>query len=148
MRLFVALVIVVAMQAAAVAAARLELRVDDRAERIEASVTGAPLQEPVFLRDVDRGNRVAAVAVKADGADRFDATFDLRTLSPDGKSHLLALEAGGNEIARSSVVLPGGDQPSALRWLVIVGPLLGLVMIGFAVWIGRRTMRRSRAPRA
>ena len=34
------------------------------------------------------------------------------------------------------------DEASPLRWLVIVGPLLGLALIGLAVWIGRRTMRR------
>ncbi len=141
MRLVAALILVV-LHGAAVAAPRLELRVDPRTEQIHATLTGAAmLDERLFLRDVDRGNRVPATATSATGPDAFTATFDLRTLSPDGKTHLLALDASDVELARTSIVLPGGDQPSTLRWLVIVGPLLGLVMIGVAVWIGRRTLR-------
>ena len=144
MRLVAALIIFV-FHSAAAAAPRLELRIDRKAERIDATLIGAPKQEPVFLRDVERGNRVHALSVTATGSDGFTATFDLRTLSPDGKSHVLAIEVGDGEVARSSVVLPGGDTPSALRWLVIVGPLLGLLMIGLAVWIGRRNTKPSRA---
>jgi hypothetical protein len=134
----VAVLFVIASQSGAIAAPQLELRIDRQAERIDATVTGAPKQEPVFLRDVERGNRVGAVSVTASAPEAFTATFDLRTLSPDGRSHVLALEAEGGELARSTIVLPAGEPPSALRWLVIVGPLTGLLMIGIAVWIGRR----------
>jgi hypothetical protein len=36
-------------------------------------------------------------------------------------------------------------EPSALSYLVIIGPLMGLVMIGLAVYIGRKTLKRAMA---
>jgi hypothetical protein len=140
-RLVAALTLLV-LHGVALAAPQLELRVDQPAERIDATVTGTPRPAAVFLRDVARGNRVVAVSVTAT-SDGFTATFDLRTLSPDGKSHVLAIESDGGEVARTSLVLPAGDQPSGLRWLVIIGPLLGLLMIGLAIYIGRWAIRRG-----
>ena len=36
-------------------------------------------------------------------------------------------------------------EPSSLSYLVIIGPLMGLVMIAVAVFIGRKTLKRAMA---
>ncbi len=138
--------VVLVLLANTAAAASLELRVDAAREVIEARVPGEPKREPLFLRDLDRARRTPALDVTTD-ANVLVARFDLRVLSPDGKPHQLALEWADTELARGVVVLPAPEGPSGLRWLVIVGPLMGLVMIIAAVWIGRRVVvgRQRRA---
>lgn len=138
-----ALVVIALLATTATAAEKpLELRVDAAREIVEARVAGEPTREPLFLRDLGKARRVPAFEVTAD-ASGLTARFDLRTLAPDGASHQLALEWNDTELARGSVVLPAPEGPSSLRWLVIVGPLLGLVMIGAAVYIGRRVVLRG-----
>lgn len=132
----------------AVAAPRLELEL--RGDELEATLVGLGKREPVLLHDVTRGRRVPALRIESgrergEPGVRFHATFDVRMLEPDGKPHELALEHAGTELARATLVLPAPDEASGLRWLVIVGPLIGLAMIGAAIWIGRRTTR-PRAP--
>lgn len=131
--------------APASAAARLELRLEG--DRLEAMIIGEPKREPVYLRDVAHQRRIPALQVQsAPGApDQFTATFDAETLEGDGKPRELAIEWNGTELARTSFVLPAPQKPSSLRYLVIIGPLIGLVMIGVAVWIGRRTLARAEA---
>jgi hypothetical protein len=129
---------------AASAAARLELRLER--DRLEATVTGEPMHEPVFLKDLKHQRRVLATSVKAGpGPDQFTATFDADSLEGDGKPRDFAIEWREEEVARTTFVLPAMPEPSSLSYLVIIGPLMGLVMITIAVLIGRKTLKRAMA---
>jgi hypothetical protein len=145
-RLVVTVLLVVGLHASAVAAPRLELHLEG--DRLEATVIGAPKQEPVFLRDLSRQRRVGALQVQAGPAGapaQFTATFDAETLEGNGKPRDFAIESRDGELARTTFVLPAMPEPSSLRYLVIIGPLMGLVLIGLAVWIGRKTLKRAEA---
>lgn len=140
-----AVVVLAWLATAASAAPQLELTL--RGDELEAKLVGLDKREPVMLHDLTRARRVPAQRVESGverggPAGRFYATFDVRMLEPDGKAHELALEHAGAELARATLVLPAPDEASSLRWLVLIGPLLGLAMIGIAIWIGRRAMRR------
>jgi hypothetical protein len=137
------LVGIVGLAGPAAAAPHLELRLEG--ERLEATVTGEPKREPVYLRDLKHRRRVAALQVTAGGPEQFTATFDAETLEGDGKSREFAIEWNGAELARATFVLPAMPEPSSLSYLVILGPLMGLAMIGLAIWIGRKTLRRAMA---
>jgi hypothetical protein len=142
--LLAVLVLAGVLDGTAAAAPRLELRLDG--DRLEATVVGAAKSEPVMLRDLTRDRRIPSMQVQSarehgDAAatdDRFYATFAAELLEGDGKPHELAIEVRGQELARTTLVLPAPPEPSNLRWLVIVGPLAGLLMIGAAIFIGRR----------
>jgi hypothetical protein len=135
----------------AAAAPRLELHIEG--QRLEATVIGLPKLDPVMLHDVTRDRRVPPLQVQSAsehgdpnaGDDRFYATFDTELLEGDDKPHELAVEAGGQELARATLVLPGMPAPSNLRWLVIAGPLIGLAMIITAIYIGRRVLKKALA---
>jgi hypothetical protein len=146
MRAAAVLVVLATLASTAAAERALELRVDSARELVEARLAGEPKHEPLFLRDLDRARRVPALEVTTE-ANALVARFDLRTLAPDGATHRLAVEWADTELARGAVILPAPEGPSGLRWLVIVGPLLGLVMIMTAIWIGRRVVigRQRRA---
>ncbi len=150
MRWLVVLLLVLGANTAA-AAPRLELRIEG--QRLVATLIGLPKLDGVMLHDLTRDRRVPAMEVQsaqehgdANPADvRFYASFDTELLEGDDKPHELALEARGEELARATIVLPGMPEASSLRWLVIVGPLIGLLMIGIAIWIGRRVLRKAMA---
>ena len=135
----------------AVAAPRLELKI--QGQRLEATLIGLPKLDPVMLHDVTRDRGIPPMQVQsaaehgdANASDeRFYATFDTDLLDGDDKPHELALEAEGQELARATLVLPGMPAPSSLRWLVIVGPLIGLAMIITAIYIGRRVLKKAMA---
>jgi hypothetical protein len=137
-----------ALSATAVASAqpRVELRLagDDT---IEAIVEGAVPHERVYLRVIGSERRVPAVDVTPRGADGFRATFQIHALPRDGAEHVLALDHGSRELARAALVLPPPAEPSRLRWLVIIGPLLGLLAIGLAVRLGLRAAGGAEARR-
>lgn len=135
-----ALAMLIALTASAAAAPRLDLRIEG--DHVEATVVEAPKAELVFLRDVASGRRIPAIDVR-EVPPAWIARFELALLPHDGKPHELALDIGDGELARATLVLPSEQSTSSLRWLVIVGPLLGLLMIGLAVYIGRRVKVRS-----
>jgi hypothetical protein len=130
----------------ALAEPRVELRLvgDDT---IEAIVEGATLRERVYLRVIGSERRVPAIDVIPRGADGFRATFQIHALPRDGAEHLLALDHGGVELAQATIRIPPPAEPSRLRWLVIIGPLLGLVAIGLAVRFGLRAAGGAEARR-
>ena len=130
----------------ALAAPRLELRLEG--DRLEATVTGEPEREPVYLKDLKHQRRVPATHVQAGpagGPAQFTATFDADSLEGDGKPRDFAIEWRDTELARTTFVLPAMPQPSALSYLVILGPLMGLAMIIAAIYIGRKTLKRAMA---
>jgi hypothetical protein len=138
--------LLVGLTTSASAAARLELHL--QGDRLDATVIGEPKREPVFLRDMKHQRRVPATHVVAGGptgTEQFTATFDADSLEGDGKPREFAIEWRDTELARTTFVLPAMPEPSALSYLVIIGPLMGLAMIIAAIYIGRRTLKRAMA---
>jgi hypothetical protein len=146
-RLAIFAMLALSVTTVAVAETRVELRLagDDT---IEAIVEGATLRERVYLRVVGSERRVPAVSAAPLGPDGFRATFQIHALPRDGAAHVLALDHGSSELARASIVLPPPAEPSQLRWLVIIGPLLGLLAIGLAVRLGLRAAGGAAARRS
>jgi hypothetical protein len=130
----------------ALAEPHVELRLAGN-DTIEATVAGAALREWVYLRVLASDRRVPAVDVTPLGDDGFRAIFQIHALPRDGAEHVLALDHGARELARVSIGLPAPAEPSRLRWLVIIGPLAGLVAILLAVRLGLRAAAASEARR-